>query len=265
VVAKCIALMVAEVPTYQGTMIKTIGDEIMCTFPDAGLALQAACRMQLAVEAGRPGSNVPLYVHIGFHYGPVICEDGDVYGDTVNVAARVTELTRAREITTTQDTVERLPLELKSKVRQIFRGGIRGKQQELAMFRVSWELDDTLSTRVGMPTERRPNAGQAELQLRYRDQVYRLDEQCRSLVLGRGQDCSIVIHDDLASRQHARVEYRFGKFVLVDHSVNGTYLRFRDGQVIRLAQEETILHGSGSISLGRPFGEATDTAEFLVQ
>ena len=266
VVAKCIAVMAAEIAPHQGTLVKTIGDEIMCTFPDAELALRAACGMQLALDSGRPGGDMPVYVHIGFHFGPVIREQADVFGDTVNVAARVTELTRAREITTTESTIEHLPLDLKGKVRPILRMGIRGKQQELAMYRVSWELDDTLSTRVGMVAERRPNASQAELQLRYRDQALRLDEQCRSAVLGRGHDCEVVILDDLASRQHARIEYRFGKFVLIDHSVNGTYLRFHDGQVIRLAHEETILHGSGSIRLGRPFGEApAETVEFLVQ
>lgn len=266
IVEKCVAIMTAEVAPHQGTLVKTIGDEIMCTFPSAELALRAACRMQLAVESAKPGGGTPVYIHVGFHYGNVICDDGDVFGDAVNVAARVAERTRAREITTTQETVDLLSPEMHEKVRPIFRTNFKGKQEEISVYRVVWELDDTLSTRVGISLERRPHDGQAELQLRYRDKAWRLSEQNRGVVLGRGQDCEIMILSSLASRQHARIEYRFGKFVLVDHSVNGSYLRFRDGQVIRLNHEEAILHGAGSISLGQPFGEGEiEEVEFLVQ
>lgn len=266
IVEHCVALMADKVAPHQGTLVKTIGDEIMCTFPSAEQALRAACAMQLAVENDTPGGSTPVYIHIGFHYGSVIHDGADVFGDAVNVAARVAERTRAREITTTLATVELLPPELQEKTRPIFRTGLRGKQEEFEVHRVIWELDDTMSTRVGLSLERRPNSGQAELQLRYHEHAWHLDEQHRSLVLGRGQDCEVMIENGLASRQHARIEYRFGKFVLVDHSANGSYLRFRDGQVIRLAHEEAILHGSGSISLGQPFSEGQNEAvEFLVQ
>lgn len=266
IVARCIAVMAAEVAAHQGTLIKTIGDEIMCTFPAAEAALRAACRMQLAIEAARPSGTVPIYLHIGFHFGNVICDGGDVFGDAVNIAARVAGMTRAREIATTRATVEQLPPELKDKVRPIFRTGLKGKQEEVDVFRVLWELDDTLSTRIGLPLERRPHEGQPELQLQYRGHSYKLGDQQRSVVLGRGQDCEIVICSNLASRQHARLEYRFGKFVLIDHSVNGSYIRFKEGQVVHLAHEEAILHGSGTISLGQPFSEGpTELLEFLVQ
>lgn len=266
IVAQCVDTMAAQVAPQQGTLIKTIGDEIMCTFPTAEQALRAACSMQLAVEAGRPGGALPVYIHVGFHYGSVLHEKGDVFGDAVNVAARVAEMTRAREIVTTQATVDLLPPDLRARVRPICRTGLRGKQDEVEVFRVMWELDDTMSTRVGLSLERRPQGGQAQLQLRYHEQACKLDEQKRSVVLGRGQDCEIVIRNNLASRQHARIEYRFGKFVLVDHSANGSYLRFKDGQVVRLAHEEAVLHGSGAISLGQPFGEAAgEVLEFLVQ
>lgn len=266
IVARCVEIMAAEVAPHQGALIKTIGDEIMCTFPSAELALRAACRMQLAVEAGRPGGNVPIYIHVGFHFGSVIRDDGDVFGDAVNVAARVAGMTRAREIITTQATVDLLSPELQQKVRRIFRAAFKGKEEECDVYRVVWELDDTMSTRIGLPLERRPQGGSAELQLRYQGQAYRLDEQKRSMVLGRGQDCEIIVHNNLASRQHARIEFRFGKFVLVDHSSNGTYIRFKDAQVVRLAHEEIILHGSGVISLGQSFGEGqAEALEFLVQ
>jgi class 3 adenylate cyclase len=99
--ANCIKIMVREISLFKGTLIKTIGDEIMCTFPNAKLALNAACAMQNAVKNSGANSKQPLSIRIGFHYGFVICETNDVFGDTVNVAARVAGLAKADQILTT--------------------------------------------------------------------------------------------------------------------------------------------------------------------
>lgn len=265
-VANCMAVMARKMTEHQGTLIKTIGDEILCTFPDPIAAMEAACAMQNAVENERPGGAQPMYIRIGFHYGEVICEDGDVFGDAVNVAARVAAITRARQIMTTRAVAEVLPVKLRSKMRQILRAEFRGKQEALDVFQVSWEQDDTMSTRIGLPQFRKPGDARNELMLRYRNQVTTLNEQRKSVVLGRGDTCDIVINSSFASRQHARIEFGFNKFTIVDHSANGTYVRFGDGQVIQLSHEQIVLHKSGSISLGEPFSEnPVELVEFIVQ
>ena len=62
--------------------------------------------------------------------------------------------------------------------------------------------------------------------------------------------------DDFASRNHAVVEVDTMRFRLVDHSANGTYVAL-DGTPgeMRILRGETLLHGSGRISLGRPFAD----------
>ncbi|MEW6313610.1 MAG: adenylate/guanylate cyclase domain-containing protein [Pseudomonadota bacterium] len=142
-ILKCIDLMIAEIAPCQGTLVKTLGDGIMCTFPDATLAMRAACRMQSAVERGEPGGSHPMYIHIGFHYGEVLREGADVYGNTVNIAARVADRTRAREILTTREAVDMLPSELRARVCEIYRAEIKGKQREFDIFRVIWEAEET--------------------------------------------------------------------------------------------------------------------------
>ncbi len=265
-VAGCLATMVKEMAAHRGTLIKTIGDEILCAFPNPAAALEAACAMQNAIERERPGGEQPMYIRVGFHYGEVIREDGDVYGDTVNVAARVASITRARQIMTTRAAAEALPDDLRNKTRQIMRAEFRGKQEAFDVFLVSWEQDDTMSTRIGLPQFRKPSDARNELMLRYREQAVTLDERHRSAVLGRGDTCDLVINSSFASRQHARIEFSFNKFIIVDHSANGTYIRFSDGQVIPLSREQIVLHKSGSISLGEPFSDnPAELVEFIVQ
>lgn len=260
-------IMIAELASHQGKLIKTIGDEIMCTFPSPAAALEAACAMQTAIAAQKPhGGERPLYIRIGFHYGEVLCEEGDVFGDAVNVAARVAAITRARQIMTTQAAVDALPEKLRAKVRKISRAEFRGKEEALDVFQVNWENDDTLSTRIGLPQFRKPMESRHELLLRYHQQVAILNEQHKSLILGREETCDLIIHSGFASRQHARIEFSFGKFVITDHSANGTYIRFSDNQVIHLAHQEIMLHGTGAISLGQPFSEnPAEAIDYLVQ
>lgn len=265
-VTKCLDVMIEELAPRQGMLIKTIGDEIMCTFPTPAAALEAACAMQMAIERERPGGEHTLYIRIGLHYGEVICEENDVFGDAVNVAARVTSITRARQILTTQAVADALPAALRSKVRQVSRAEFRGKEEVFDVFQVYWEQDNTLSTRIGLPQFRKPSEARHELLLRYRRQVITIDEQNKSIVLGRGDTCELIIQSNFASRQHARVEFSFGKFVITDHSANGTYIRFSDNQVIHLAHQEIMLHGTGAISLGQPFSEGpAEIIEYLVQ
>jgi adenylate cyclase len=238
-----------------GTVIKTIGDEVMCSFPAAEAAFEAACAMQQAMESGVPGVTVPVRIHVGAHFGEVICEQGDVHGDAVNVAARITEVSRAREIIVSQDLVEALPEKLRGSARQIFRGELRGKQEEVGLYRVAWEMDETVLSTASSWAARTESVDQDKLVLQYDGRSYTFDASHKQVTLGREDECEIVIPHFRVSRTHATVEYRSGKFVLIDRSSNGTYIRYKDGHVVCLIHEETVLHGSGSISLGQAFDD----------
>ena len=91
-VDECIALMRGIVAQYGGRVVKTIGDEVMCVLPDADSGCLAATDMQLKIMALPPVSNVKRAIRAGFHAGPVIEENNDVFGDTVNLAARMAGL-----------------------------------------------------------------------------------------------------------------------------------------------------------------------------
>jgi adenylate cyclase len=172
VITKCLALMTGEVAPHKGTLVKTVGDAIMCTFSGVDEAMQAACRMQLIVASGRPGGNQPIYIHIGFHYGEVICEDGDVYGDAVNIAARVAGMTRSREIMTTQATADRLSPELKGRALRVFRAEIKGRKEGIEIYRIIWNPEDITPPRIGLPANRKPWSDEAKLLVRQDSSPY---------------------------------------------------------------------------------------------
>ncbi|MBI4807522.1 MAG: adenylate/guanylate cyclase domain-containing protein [Nitrosomonadales bacterium] len=267
-VKQTLAILIQEMATHRGSLVKTIGDEIVCIFPKLADAFNAACAMQMAVEQQRPGGEQPIHIRIGLHFGEVVLEKGDVYGDTVNIAAKVTAITRARQIMTTHKVVDMLSEELRKKTRPVMRTVFRGKEKAFDVFHILWEPEDTTSTRmrIGMSASRKPAESRHELMLRYHQQIITVSENLKHVVLGRGNDCDIVIRNNLASRQHARIEYNFGKFLLNDQSVNGTYIRFSDGQVIQLNQQQIVLHGAGTISLGEPFSEEPgEVIEYLLQ
>ncbi len=196
-----------------------------------------------------------MHIRIGFHYGDVTTEAGQVYGDTINVASRVASLTRAGQIMATLAAVNALPAELRSRTHQIMRADLKGKQEQLDIFRVTWEADEALLTRIGTPTYRKPKEEEGELTLRYRGQSFKINEHQKKRRVRARRTCEISVKHGFASRRHARIELRSGKFVIADQSTNGTFILFSDGQSVRLGREELVLRGSGSISLGQAYSE----------
>ena len=265
-VVRCLGLMTDTLAAHDGTLIKTIGDEIMCTFPGAAAALRAACAMQEAVESGRPGGDTPMYIRIGVNYGEVLHETNDVHGDAVNVAARITAVSRARQILATHAAVEALPPDLRDKASHIRRAAIKGKQDALDVFQIIWRADDGNSARVGLPAYRKPEGLQKQLVLRHGDQQFTVGEHSMVALLGRGESCAVVVDDAYASERHAVVEYQLGKFFVSDRSADGTHIQFSGGDTVYILGEDAVLRGSGAILLGQPFpGEPGAIIEFSIR
>ena len=265
IVSQCINTMSGKISAYQGTLIKTIGDEVMATFPSAEAAFHSACAMQAAVKNDQPVDGLLFHIRIGFNYGEVIKESNDVFGNTVNVAARVAAITRAGQIMTTQAVFDALPADLQNRLRHIMRAEFKGKQEYQEIYVVVTEQEDMQSTRFGIPAYRKSPDNNDEMILRYRDQSLKVNKERKSVALGRGETCDIVVHNDFASRLHVYIELRFGKFIAADQSTNGTYIRFSDGRVVHITREEITLQGTGSISLGQSFAEnPAEVVEFSI-
>ena len=86
---------------HGGRLIKTIGDEIMCTFPGALNGLLAAVDMQKRLAEDPVFVKDNLAILIGLHHGDALVEEADVYGDAVNTAARMASSAKREQIVTT--------------------------------------------------------------------------------------------------------------------------------------------------------------------
>ena len=186
---------------------------------------------------------------MGIQLGPVIVEDDkDVFGDAVNVAAYMVELAKQRQIIATEETIAALKPELKETARHIDKVTIKGKAGEVNIFEIMWEQkDETVMMDVPLDTL----LGECLMELRFGDQRLEVGKDRSSITLGRQRHNDLVVNDIRVSRTHARIEYRRGKFILMDQSTNGTYARAQGGNSIQLRRDETPLSGSGVISLGR--------------
>jgi len=238
-----------------GTVIKTIGDEVMCTFPTAEDAGTAAWDMQetFEEEAESNTDGSPVAVRIGMHFGPAIMEGGDVFGDAVNVAARMAAQAKAKQIITTQGTLDKLPPAMRASTRFVDHAPIKGKKEEIDIFEIIWQEEDVTRMATGMIINRPTPA--ATLNITYNGQTIELSKLRPGLMMGRSQNCDLTINEKLASRQHVRIELRRDKFFIVDQSTNGTHVMVDGSTEEFLRREEIPLTGSGRISLGKGFNE----------
>ncbi len=256
-VERILSILRRVTATYRGRVIKTIGDEIMAVFPSAEDGMQATSEMQQRVFELPPFGSNKIGIRVGFHHGPVVEVDGDVFGDTVNTAARMAGLAKSGQIFTTQSTVAMLPELLRMSTRSLDALTVKGKAEEVLVAEVIWQENSELTMKA---SSIKPRLMEIELELRTIDTKLVLNGRSDALMMGRDASCGMVIRDVRASRMHARIERQRDKFLLFDQSTNGTYLQIGDENMVILRHEMMPLRGSGRIGFGHPPDEAGDEA-----
>ncbi len=250
VVTTCLALISEVVERFRGRVVKTIGDEVMCVFRRADDAVLAASEMQAQVDAKRPGK-YHVQIHIGLHYGPVLVEENDVFGDTVNAAAYLTAVAAAEQILTTEATERNLSPEFRASVRPVFKVVLKGSTEETTVYQVVWHPDTTQLTDVNIRSFKIIPGDQGSLLVSHRNVSLRLDQSRPNVTIGRGEECELVVNEKLASRKHVSIRLINMNFYLVDHSLNGTFVALDSGEEVHVLRKELLLDGAGTLTLGR--------------
>ena len=238
-----------------GTVIKTMGDGMMISFVTSLDAYNAAVKMQELYQ------DQALSMTVGINYGPVIAENNDLFGDTVNLAARVAEKARPGEILLTEKVVQQLPNHYRAVVRLLDSVRVKGKEEPVDIYTaLTHDVESTIS--VPYSTIMSGCTSQLELALTCEGKEYNYTEEVLQVVIGRDPKCDLVNSSPYASRQHAFIDFQRDRFVLTDQSSNGTFISNDDASEVFLKRESTALFGNGVISLGRRVAEG---APFLIR
>jgi class 3 adenylate cyclase len=249
-VAHCLDIMKDATYQFNGTVIKTIGDEVMSTFETVDDAMGAAVMMQSRVTSETKDDGIPVSIRIGCHYGPVVQEQNDIFGAAVHTANRMTSQAKARQIVISGFTVEQMSPDLRKQTRQIDVATVRGRLDEVALYELVWQPEEATSMLPTIEWENKDRRA-SKLLLNFRDTTVEVSDQRKSINLGRADDNDLVVKGNLISRIHAKIEMRRGKFVLVDQSTNGTFIQNLQGKETFVRRDTTELRSEGTIGLGR--------------
>jgi adenylate cyclase len=241
-----------QVNVNGGVTVKTLGDGMVCQFREADAAFTAACGMQEAAARVGASGKQGLKIKVGYTYGPVLIKDRDVFGDTVNVCARLVSLANPTQVLTTRQTVGSLSPELQQRCRELYTTKVRGRVGEVMVCEVLWRADPDKTRVVEMSEGASPKAAWTYvLKLTHSGEICVADESA-VVRIGRDATNEVVVATENASRLHARVFSRDGQFMIADQSTNGTFLMV-DGTTreVRLRRSEAVLGERGWIGIGK--------------
>ncbi len=271
VVTHVIQAMAQPVSSYEGQLVKTLGDGLMAVFDEPLHAVQAAMLMHEVLEGmvhrgserGASSGLRALRLQVGMARGEVVEMRGDCFGDAVNVAARLLDHAGDNETLLTVEVLQGLPLDIRSRFRSLDRlvlrgraepvqvhvmGGRRGSFGDVAVTQFSGDFAGAVSEPDG-------------LRLSWGGTHKVFASQQAPVVLGRSPQAAFCVDDGRVSRSHARIDWHSGSFQVSDLSYNGTFVRFADGEIVSLRRGSCTLHGSGTIGLG---GSPSDPASACV-
>lgn len=240
---------------HGGEFMRSKGDDVLTVFRDPLGALNAV------MDIARQMTDQALSIRIGLNFGPVVRARDDVFGDAVNVAARLATIANPGEALVGKSLFDALAPTAQSSLRHLGRMDFKGKHASLDVYTLR---DD----RLGLNTEifsikpahlldadERPFVS---VSVRHSDRVVALVEG-QSLTIGRSSDCDIVLAYPWVSRHHATVSVVKGRAKLLERSSSGTYLSLDWTKEIFVRREDIILMGSGRISPGMKL-DAADSA-----
>jgi len=261
-ISACLAAARAATEASGGRVVKTMGDEIMSIFPGPDAAANAAADIQARIDALPEVAGTKLGVRVGFHHGAVLQRDDDVFGDTVNLAARLVAQAKKGEIILSTDTAELLGPVFRSMVRELHAITVKGKAEEIGLAELVWKRD--MEATVVINVRNRGRIARNALRLRYRGREVTRRRDSDSINIGRDAASGLVVHDEMASRQHCTIERRQEHFVLLDHSTNGTYVTVEGEAELAVRRSEFHLRKHGCISFGQSRGAGVEVVEFFI-
>ena len=237
---RCVAALSQAAELSGGRVLRKQADAVMAVFASPDVATAAAARMQAYAEAGGHKSS-DMQVCIGYQTGAVTQQGGHVAGEAVDRARELSRHAHDGQIVTSAETASTLSAGLRAAVRTL--NAVNGKQLREVVWRDS-------VARLIAAQKKATSARHPALRLTYQDKVLVRRREREFVVMGRDPALDVVIDEATASRRHCHIVRREGKFVLRDHSTNGTYVTIAGEGEVHLHVDSLVLRKTGWIALG---------------
>ena len=246
--ARCFGIVVPEIERHGGRVVKPLGDGLLAVFDRASGLVAAARALHLAIDnANRPlPAAERIAVHCGGDFGAVVRDGGgDVFGDVVNVAARLQAIAGRDQTFVTKALVAMLTPDEHEQLRHLGSFPVHGRDREVETYEILW--------RAGLSTveiQRDPVRLHSSLCLEFQGRVLELPADRNPLTVGRDPDNDLVVDDPAVSHHHAEIVCRKGLFYLIDRSTNGTFVQSEREGERHIHHGEYPLEGRGRLLLG---------------
>ena len=270
-VTRSVAALTDAVSPSGGRLIKTLGDGLMALFDQPAGAVQAAADMHACIErTGAPSRRTRgphpvrvLQLQVSIALGEVAEVQADVYGDAVNVAARLLDHAGDGETLVTDALHKALTGRQRGRFRSLDWVHLRGRAEPVLVHVQGGRRGDAGAvTQFENPS---PQAEPGALRLVWQGKSRLLSITDLPAVIGRSSQSVVLIDDPRVSRLHARLDWHGSSFHLTDLSSNGTTLRLEGHAALHLRRTACSLHGRGEIGLsGTPGSAGVSTLGFEV-
>lgn len=261
---------------HGGRVVKTLGDGVLAMFPRTQAAIDAVVEIQRFHfhNLSRSDKSPAMPIRIGVASGEVELVQGDCYGDAVNVASRLCDLSGPHQIWANAAALTSVDETQGVTFRVLGPINIRGRAEPCTVYQVEWreeQASDFLTMQAdldpGSSTGNQDVLGR-ELELTWLGSSKVFKAFDLPISIGRVRSAEFVVDDPRVSRTHVRFEWRNGSVVLVDVSSYGSWVRFGFGNAspVLLRREECVLHGHGELALGASFSDmSVPTVGFVVR
>lgn len=244
-----------------GRVVKNLGDGVLMIFDRNSDAIHAVTEMQRthAQRIKNWPDALKMRLQIGVARGEVIAKGGDFFGDAVNLASRLSDLSGPDQILGTETVINALEPGVPVRFRSLGNLDIRGRQETCLVYRLEWQSDvstEFFTMPASLPASRFAAATPlvSALTLSWLASEASFSPDKLPIHIGRDPLAQFVISDPRVSRLHARIFWRAGKFHLEDVSSYGTWVRFTGSSAVTdLRRQECLLLGGGELALGAPF------------
>jgi class 3 adenylate cyclase len=122
------------VAAHDGEVVKNMGDGYLATFQSAVKAVKAALAAQQALETHNKSAEQPLLVRMGVSIGDVVVANGELIGETVNVAADIERRSKGGDVIVTESVYQQVRRKVRASAQDLGRQALKSKGEPVGLY-----------------------------------------------------------------------------------------------------------------------------------